>query len=92
MVPQELQQILRLLDFVTDDSPGKPLIDVERFLTCDWVLADNRVLLYAIESLRYFGRGNDADLGLHWLPSHGSSTVARMVSLSNGRVDRAKAL
>ena len=40
LLPEELEQILRFLNFVTEDSPGKSLVDIERFLTRDQVLAN----------------------------------------------------
>jgi hypothetical protein len=51
MVPKEFEQVFRFLDFVTNNSPGKPLVDVECFLARYWVSANDGVLLDMIESI-----------------------------------------
>jgi hypothetical protein len=81
MVPQELEQVLRFLDFVTDDSPGKPLINIKRFLTRHWVLANDRVLWVAVSIansniiLEERDGSCKAHLSLDWFPPNGSSLV-----------------
>lgn len=86
--------MLRFLDFVTDNSPGKPFVDVKRFLARDRMFPNDRVLLHTIESFfaRHYGIHIETNLCLDWLPSDRSSTGARVVSLSNSRMDRTKTL
>jgi hypothetical protein len=91
MIPQELEQILGFLDFVTNYTLRKALIDVEGFLTRDGVSANKGMLLDVTKSLQNnVGSGQDTYHRLDRFPSHGPATVARMIGLSDGRVHRLK--
>ena len=57
MVKEELEEVFGFFVFVSNDTPGEPLIHVQGLLTCDRMNADNRMLVKSLsKSLEAFGK------------------------------------
>jgi len=83
---QKVEQVVRLLLFVANNVPGKPLVDIQCLLPSHGMYTDQRVLFMRQPQWITPFSAHGAHLRLHWLSADRAALSTRILSLSHSTV------